>query len=388
MLKLTFTLALNMLMTSILLSQYSTVIYNYQTDRFGENEPLPAEKPILLTGNVPEFIDVVEVALFQHRGIEEREPLVSSSWKRTYNDQGTSFSIPVNYPLQASKKYDVAIYFFRTVSDAEKEQLFNQLQNNLHSYLRQNTDVNSSKIKLLRKSQQLVNDLNSIVFQGLQNYRSKTNIPFNGFSDIVKQDIDNLDKLRLPESIKSLPDSIISQKKSELRSTLLEAIKSQISTELSYLISQDWAVLYDQRYIDDYSTEDRPTHFAINAGYGGIWLNGQLDDKSSFGDAAYLGLGFPLSTSTIAPRIFQDASITLGFFTKNFSTDEGTSYSGPIFNKPLYAGIDYKLFSFIRLNAGTAILERSIANKSGSIVILKPFIGLSAKVNISLSLDK
>ena len=368
--------------------QYSTVVYNYQTDRFGENEPLPAEKPILLTGNIPPFIDVVEVAIFHHRGIKEREALFSGSWKRTYNDKSTSFSIPINYPLPSSKKFDLALYLYRGVDEAEKVELFSQLQSNLYAYLKQNTQVSRSKIKLLRKSQQLINDLNTIVNEGLKNYRSKTNIPFNGFSEIVKKSIDNLDKISLPESLKSMPDSVKEQKKLQIRARLLEDIKTQISTELKYLLSQEFAVLYDQRYIDDYPTEDRPTHFALNAGYGGIWLDGQLDNKSSIGDAAYLGLGFPLSTSTIAPRFLQDASITVGFFTKNFNTKDGTSYSGPIFNRPLYAGIDYKLFSFIRLNGGGAILEKSPANDSGSTVIIKPFLGISAKLNISLSLDK
>lgn len=388
MLKIVFSLLLSIFISLAAFGQYSTVIYNYQANRFGENEPLPAEKPILLTGNIPEFIEVVEVAIYQHKGVGEREALYSGFWKRTFNDKGTSFSIPINYPLQASKKYDVAIHFFRAVGDAEKAELFKQLESNLHAYLKQNTQVTRSKVKLIRKSQQLLNDLNSIVYQGLKNYRSTTNIPFEGFSDIVAQSIENLDKIHLPESFKTLPDSIKEQKKAELRANLLEDIKVQVSSELSYLMNQNWAALYDKRYIDDYPTEDRPTHFAINAGYGGIWLDGQLDDKSSIGDAAYFGLGFPLSTSSIAPRIFQDAAITVGFFTKNFSTNDGTTYSGPIFNRPLYAGIDYKLFSFIRLNAGAAILEKSSANGSGTDVVLKPFAGISAKVNISLSLDK
>lgn len=388
MVKRFLTFVLILLAASVAMGQYSTVIYNYELNRFGENEPLPSERNILFTGNIPSFIDVVEISIYNHKGLESRGPLAAGVWKRTFNDEGTAFSIPMNYPLQASKKYDVAITFFSAVSDEQKAELYQQLLANLHAYLDQTTQVSRSGFKLIRKSKQLVADLNTIVWTGLQNYRSKTNLSFNGFSDLVAQSIDNLDNTKLPASMQSLPDSLKEAKKAAMKAHALQQVKTQVDSELRFLLNQDWAMLYDQRYIDDYPTEDRPTHFAINAGYGGIWLNGKLDDKSSFGDAAYFGLGFPLSTSTIAPRFLQDASLTVGFFTRNFNGDDGTTYSGPIFNRPLYAGIDYKLFSFIRLNGGAAIIEKTPANGSGNSIVLKPFLGISAKVNISLSLDK
>lgn len=368
--------------------QYASVIYNYEMNRFGENEPLPSEKPILFTGTIPTMIDVVEISVYNHKGIEKREPLATAVWKRTFQDSGNAFNAPLNYPLPASRKFDFSIAFFRGIGEEERSELYHQLTANLNAYLEQNTQTARSGFKLLRKSQQLVADLNEIVRTGLKNYRCLTAFEFEGFSDLVRNSIDNLDRISLPPTMKNATPEEKTETLKKLRREQLDKTETLIASEIKSLLNHNWAVLYDKRYIDDYPTEDRPTHFAINAGYGGIWLDGQLDDRSSFGDAAYFGLGFPLSTSNLAPRVFQDASITVGFFVKNFYSDKGDKYSGPIFNRPLYAGIDYKLFSFIRLNGGLAIIEKTPFDSSKSVIVAKPFLGLSAKVNISLSLDK
>jgi hypothetical protein len=59
-------------------------------------------------------------------------------------------------------------------------------------------------------------------------------------------------------------------------------------------------------------------------------------------------------------------------------------YIGPIFNVPVYGALGYRAFRFIRVNAGVTVLE----NISSQNIQIYPFIGISAELNLSLSLAK
>ena len=81
----------------------------------------------------------------------------------------------------------------------------------------------------------------------------------------------------------------------------------------------------------------------------------------------------------------------MGVFTKNLEGDGGKEISGPLVGRPFYLGLDYKLFQFVRFNAGGAVLEEpelAGMDNSNKRIFVQPFIGLSAKINLSLSLDK
>ena len=80
-------------------------------------------------------------------------------------------------------------------------------------------------------------------------------------------------------------------------------------------------------------------------------------------------------------------------FTDNFENDGGQKVTGPLISRPFYLGLDYKLFQFVRFNAGGAILEEPEMDAAGmetgsNRIFLQPFIGVSAKINLYLSLDR
>ena len=370
-------------------AQYATVNYDYEMNRFGENEPLPAEQSILFTGSIPANVDIVEISVFNAKGQDRRDPLATANWKRPFDREGNNFNVPLNYKLQASKEYDLLVGFYRTIGKEEQSEVYRQLTANLDAYLDQTFSVKKNSIKLTRNTRQVISDMNDIVNTGLKNYRSRTFWGFEGFSDIVRQKLGGVEKADLSKAQYIFATGEKDEQRRLYREQLTNELKQLVHSEVKFLMNSEMAIIVDRRYVDDYETEKRSTFFALNAGYGGVWLSDKLDNKSSFGDAPYLGIGFPLSTSTIAPKFFRNASLTLGIFTKNFENEEGDKISGPIVNRPLYAGLDYKLFSFVRFNAGAALLEQQGNNGSGNNkIFVRPFIGLSAKVNISLGLDK
>jgi hypothetical protein len=72
------------------------------------------------------------------------------------------------------------------------------------------------------------------------------------------------------------------------------------------------------------------------------------------------------------------------FLDKSFTDQNGQSYTGPIFQYPIYAALGYRAFRFLRINAGATALENSSDNSIG----FYPFVGVSAELNLSLSLAK
>ena len=129
-------LALMLLFFSQATAQYATVNFDYEKARFGENQPLPAETPIIFTGPITADIDIVEVRVFSPKGKEKREPLTLADWKRPKDKSGaTNFNVLVNYKLRASKKYDIEVTYFRLISDKERQALASRLSQTVDTYI-------------------------------------------------------------------------------------------------------------------------------------------------------------------------------------------------------------------------------------------------------------
>jgi hypothetical protein len=206
---------------------------------------------------------------------------------------------------------------------------------------------------------------------------------FSGFSDIVRNKLSDIKKMNL----KNLPSDSLKIIKAE---KTISSLKQLIESEVEYLLNEKLVKRVDRRYVDDYVTESKPGYFAINAGYGAVYLGGNLENLE-YGTAPYLSIGFPFATSRVAPAFLRNSSLTVGIFLQNFELDDNTEVTGPIIKRPIQVGLDYKLFQFIRFNAGIALLEENTVNGSGvedQRIFVQPFIGLSAKFNLRLSLDK
>lgn len=368
-------------------AQYATINYDYERNYFGENQPLPAETDIIFTGEIPEGIHMIEVSIYNDKGKEGREPLKSTLWRKPPNSNSGLFNAPVNYSLKSGKKYDITINYYKHLSDAEKEKVFQQLSSTLDAYLDQTLGVKKKTIKLNRKTREIIADMNEIVTTGLDFYRSPTVGTFPGFSDIVHQKIDNLESRKLSEGAHLYDAEDKETARRMYRKSLTDDLKKMVHSEVRFVMNHEMGVLTDVRRIDDYRVEDKPSWFTVNVGYGGVYLDGKLDNTSSFGNAPYAGIGVPLSTSSVAPRFLRNASLSVGLFLKNFENDEREEISGPVFNRPIYAGLDYRIFQFVSLNVGASILEGTDENNDSDIFI-RPFLGVSARINISMSLGK
>lgn len=385
-----FTLLLFTILFPPLKAQYATVNFDYEKARFGENQPLPAETPIVFTGPIRADIDIVEVRIYSFKGKEKTDPLVSADWKRPEDNSGaTNFNVLVNYKLRASKKYDVEITYFRPISEKERQALAERLARTMEVYLDTQMGNGGGSISFQQSSRKILRGMNELAASILSDYRRRSDEPIPAFSELVEMKIEQIESVKLPKDSEDKSAGDMSARMQQ-RSQLIQELRALAGLEIRAMANTNLRIFADSRYVDDYQTEDKAGYFALNAGYGGVYLGGNLENLE-YGTAPYLGLSFPLSTSTIAPRFLRNASLTVGVFTRNFEGDEDKEISGPLIGRPFYVGLDYKLFQFVRFNAGGAILEEPEVAGNGDAnnrIFLQPFVGLSAKVNLSLSLDK
>ncbi|MCB0613278.1 MAG: hypothetical protein KDC75_08220 [Phaeodactylibacter sp.] len=373
-------------------AQYATVNFDYEKARFGENQPLPSETPIVFTGPITADIDIVEIRIYSPKGKEKRDPLTLADWKRPKDKSGaTNFNVLVNYKLRASKKYDIEVTYFRPISEKERQALTDRLSQTIDTYIDSQTESGGKSISFESSSKKMLNEMNELAASILSSYRRRSDIPIPTFSELVKMKIEQVESVKF-EKAEEAGASQASAAKMQQRAQLIEELRELTSMEVKAMSGTNLLIFADSRYVEDYQTEDKAGYFSLNAGYGGVYLGGNLENLE-YGTSPYLGLSFPLSTSTIAPRFLRNASITMGVFTNNFEGQGGKEISGPLVGRPFYLGLDYKLFQFVRFNAGATVLEEpemtAVGVESNSNrIFIQPFIGLSAKINLFLSLDR
>jgi hypothetical protein len=263
----------------------------------------------------------------------------------------------------------------------------------LDAYIEQTLQASKSHIQLTRNSRQMLSDLNSIVKKGLENYRNRTAIEFKGFSDLVKNNLEQLEKVNLASGRFIFTGKSKEEAKTEYRKKLIKDLETLIHSELDPILNTELAKLSDSRYINDYATEKVRRTIAIQGGYGGIYVDGDFSNLR-LGSAPYAGLAFPLGRKTFAPKILSNTSICFGaYFTnlKGLGLNNG-DLSGPIFKRPTYLGLSYKVYQFINLNAGATFLEdaRTAGQLSGlgSRVFVRPNLGISVQFQFWADLSR
>lgn len=366
-------------------SQYASVNFDATKNYFNDGQFIPAEKNLMFSGVVPEGVEMVEISILSSKG---NRNLYTSVWK---GKEATTFALPLNYKLKSSDKYDFQLDYFVPINAEQQKKLKANINANIMAYLEAHLTGKKS-IKLEKKARKVIDDLNGIVAQSMENYRTTALAISETFSIAVEQKLNNLENADLlATQIKN--DSTSKQEvRNDQRQQLIGELENMIKTEIEQMTDQEFLLLNDSRYVDNYETDGKQSTLSINAGYGGVYLSGKFNEDFTYDAAPYVGLSIPLGNSTFAPKILSNASLSLGVFLENFENENGDEVTGLIFNRPLYLGLDYKLFQFVRLNAGATLLEEDrILNETGDTetkVLIRPFIGLGATINLNFGIEK
>lgn len=368
------------------MAQFTNVTYDLQRNWFNEGQPLPAEKSMVFKGMADEVSTMVELSVLGSKGDHQ---LYTATWFKTNTPE---LSINVPFKLRASDEYDFALHFFKPLDSKAQQKLQQQIIETLHTYLEVNMTGDKS-IKFTAGKKKILREMNALVAKKLVDYRSKKGTWQVAFSDMVALKIEQLEQEDLDkEYIKK--DSTMSRQEVRTRSRqkMVDDLKSQISNEVIQFLDTELYVLHDSRYIDNYPTEKKENSLALNIGFGGVYLSGNWDDFT-YGSSPYLGIAFPLGNSVLGSKFLSNTSVTLGVFTENFTDANDNEVTGFIVDRPIYLGLDHKLFKFIRINAGAAFLEGWKESTIAGVdptkeIMIRPYVGLSARVDLSIGFGK
>ncbi len=361
------------LLTTILPGQYASVNFDLEKNYFNEGQPLPAGKNLMFTGVIPQDVSRIEIDIFSGKKVD-----YTAVWKKAFASENTSnFNLAVNYKLRASDQYDFQVRFFQNMSYEQINELRDQLTQQVAQYLWAAVRQSSSGLQLMDREKRILRKADEIAFSSLNGYRRSDDAAFPGFSVAILQKLEALDGVKR--------DSTLDMDQVEA------SLFKQVEVEVDQYIKGDWSKLLFSRFIDDYETERKQRSLSVNVGYGGVYLSGEFDDFT-YGDAPYAGLLLPISSSIRAPKFFRNTSLNLGVFFSDFENIENKSYSGFIIDQPIFVGLNFKLFQFIGLDAGATLMQESDLDAAPMTddrdFLIRPYIGLSARLDIAIGLGK
>ncbi|WP_218127046.1 hypothetical protein [Catalinimonas alkaloidigena] len=360
-------------------AQTATVVFNYERSQFNDNQPLPAGENFTLTGEVNGQVSMVEVKIYPKDANLSKAPLYRNLWKGAFSGEAQTFYLPVNYKLRDNTPYDFVINYYRRITNQELREVQRQLYTYLDAYVDQSITSNGKRVKLEKGPNEMVNDLNSVVNSSLAMYQNGPNLRFAGFSDLTRDRFRTLKGMRLDKDNAPQFDDITRE------------VKMLLHTEVQAMLNSGLSVIADSKHVDNYPVEKTRNILTLHAGYGGVYLDGDLQDLS-YGSGFNAGLTLPLGQKVYASKFWSRSEIVVGFYFKDFKVSDDRTVSGPIFKRPTYIGLGYNIFEFVSLTGGVTFLEDAstaggfddLANR----VYVRPFLGVNVNLNLWLDLAR
>lgn len=359
-------------------AQEQAVTFDIEKSTFNNGMPLPSEENFAVTGPIGEEISLVSLSVFSKNDNASDSPIFENYWKETFANEGdVNFYIPVNHKLKGGEAYNVSVKYYKRITQEEYDYISQSLTTYLGAYIDQHTTIEADGIKLTKRPAAMVNDLNDIVHHALSNYRIENNHQFSGFSDLVES---NLEAIR-----KNKPDE---NREGEIREKYFTGVVEDLKELLLYEVTNHLNLgvfsLAETRFIKEYETEKTRTILTLHAGYGGVYFDGGVDNLS-YDNGGFAGITFPLGRKALTSKFWSNSAIVVGVYFKNFENENDEKISGPIVKRPIYVGLGYKVFDFIRITGGITFLESketagNFENLDNNIFI-RPYIGLQADLN-------
>ncbi|MGB3181023.1 MAG: hypothetical protein WBB45_06515 [Cyclobacteriaceae bacterium] len=369
-------------------SQYEQVIFDYERSQFNNGEPLPAETPFMMSGQVSRDVDMVEVVIAR-KGLlkNEEQSIFTGRWIRDYNNTSEKWIVPVNRKLKQNEEYDLMVRYFRQATPDQQTEIGYALKEQLLNYLDQEIRLEDDEIELRSAPSRVFQNMNAILEQATGDIRNRLDASAPKLSDIVKEGIDKLDDLDLDDADELLASDTLENegaRRYRYAQQQINTVKRQIISETDQFLYTPLSILSSRKIVDNYSTEKKRSHLNVLIGYGAVYDgDGPGED---FGSGLYGGLSIPFGHEAHDSKIWSNTALSVGVFFQDIDFGDDTyTYSGPIVDRPSFVAIGYKVFSFLRVQGGVSFLQRE-SDDSGlldvSDVEIRPFIGLSAELKL------
>jgi hypothetical protein len=358
-------------------AQKPIINLNLKTKNFNNGSDLLAEKNFDISINTNSNVDYIDIEFYKKL---DRDNFYSTVWQRSIGELNSVAILPVNIKLKSGTSYAFKIKSFRNLTLDDKLKIASQISLSSKNFIESSIIRTNKGYEFRMSDERLMENLNGILASGLGNLEVSFGKKTNSYSDILKVMLKNLEETRFKNLMQDSTD--LNYKNA------LNSVSNQVDNELINIINSYSYVLSDIVEIDSYQTEKTMNFLSLNAGYGGVYQSGNYSNVNYF-DGFFAGVSFPLSNYALSNSFISKTSFSAGVFFNDFKIDNNSYLTGPIVGRPLYATLGYRFLNFVKISAGTTIVqeENTLLNTTSNLQF-KPFIGLGIELDLWLGLKK
>jgi hypothetical protein len=365
-------------------AQIKYVNFNVLTNDLNERNPVPSEEPFYIQGTLPTNIEYVMVRVY--RTGRNPESGNEYAWRSAFDFNVSQYELFISDPLRSNENYTFEFHYYQKAEEAQMEEVKEAINNSLESYIRANLEVTRRGIRSYNSDQTMINQMNTIVEEGLIDYRHFLGREFRGFSDVVRQKLAQRNQLRLNRArFNILGRAREDDERAVYALNYIDELVATVQQESDQYLSRSLMALADIRTVQGYPTESKPSTLPLNFGYGAFAISRSLPNTEYF-NGPYVGISLPLG-NRVFEKFLGNASFSTGVFLQNFNTSRGDRLSGPYIGLPIYAGLGYKVFRVFRINAGAVLINFEDVNTATTTNYIQPFVGVSLELNLWLGIN-
>lgn len=365
-------------------AQNQLVSFDLINNQLNNGSPLPAEETFTIKGLVPKTVKAVTVDIY--RGKVSGKPDYSYQWKSAFEFTVDEYQIFISEPLRSNKPYTFVFSYYEKADSEQSNNLRTAVHHNLSAYVRANYQIDRNGISSLTPRKTIRRNLEEIVTAGSAHFKHFIGDGFPGFSDIVEQKLEQLEKLNLKDAKFAVVNSEANKDSAKIvfANQQIDDLIKILHAEVDQYFSSNMLVLAEERTIADFRTENLPTYLPINVGYGGAYFSGDFSDFD-YGTAPHVGISIPLGNRAFTQ--FGNLSISVGVMLLNMKNSDDETISGPLIQRPIYAALGYRFLNVFRVHAGATLTAQDTPSGNEKIVVY-PHVGLSFEFDINIRLNR
>ncbi|MFV0390999.1 MAG: hypothetical protein ACK5KP_03820 [Paludibacteraceae bacterium] len=374
--------------STVLLAQERVVKVDFEANAFKNSPLIPYDKPFMIEGEVYRDVEYVQVEIYDAGG---RRSLHTFNWNRDERNLSETFSIAIPAILAANNKYDFKIITYKLLSDFQKKELVENLGQRIAYYFLNNYQFDGKKVSI-KNPNKTYKGLQALIDEALALQLSKNSVSIIAPSTLILEELKKTEDFNFNAYLKKntvadrdcIANSLIENK--------VNHITDMVMSELMPYLNSQLVQQHRNMLIPSVSTDKAPFTLPVNVG-AYAWNMNIFDDVKNYDKTNFtIGAGISLpfyrnSTKAGRSRVIDEPGISLGVLFKPIADEDGTKFTTPGINLPVYTALGVRLFKVTRLNAGVLFVNETGSGNINNLQIV-PTIGLAFELDLWLGIKR
>lgn len=368
--------------------QERVVKIDFESSSFFNSPTIPFDKPFGIIGEAGKEVELVKVNI----SYEGKDYVLHNfTWNRMEGNTTETFNIVVPAILRSNTKYDFEIVTYKLLSSDQKAALLSNVEDRVRFLLVNNIYFDGKNV-VVNKPKNVYAQLGQLIEESFQYHESKNLLKIEAPTSLVLEELKNQSKFKFGRFLRresnTDKDEISSQLINEKIDHLVELVKSELSPFINSQIVQH----HRKVNVKSIETDKEPFTLPINVGMYAWSKSIDVDNREiknvNFTPGAGLTIPFNNKSKLASnSRMFDSFGYSAGVLFQPIQDANGTEFTTPGVNLPVYTGIGFRMFKVVRLNVGGIILgEKGTQNFNKLSVI--PTVGMSLELNLWLGIKR